>query len=109
MAYISNKRISAYLDEQGIPHHVVAYRYLMHIIRAIIDGKVDRYQLKETYRYVANIENIHAKTVECAIRRTLSQHGSADQPIMTNGKFIYKTVDTLMLEADENWIPPVAR
>ena len=105
MATVTNKRINDYLMESGVSPTGKGYGYLFKIIRAILDGKVDRYVMKTAYEYVGLQEQIRPVYVENTIRRTLHRVGSIGQPVVTNNEFICKAINDLMFEIDPDYVP----
>ena len=105
MTTITNKRINDYLMEQGVPPAKSGYGYLFKVIRAILDGKVDRFVMKNVYEYVAMQEQTRPIYVENNIRRMLRKVGSINQPVVTNADFINKAINDLMFEVDPNYNP----
>jgi len=105
MGVVTNKRINDYLMEQGLSPVGKGYRYLFKVIRAIIDGKTDRFLMKTAYEYVAIQEKTRPVYVENTIRRMLHKLGAIDQPVITNCEFICRAVNDLMFEIDPNHCP----
>lgn len=105
MATVTNKRINDYLMEQGVSPVGKGYGYLFKVIRAVLDGKVDRYVMKTAYEYVSLQEQTRPVYVENAIRRALHKVGAINQPVVTNNEFICKAINDLMFEIDPNYVP----
>ena len=98
MSAISNKAISDYLGGKGIPHSQVAYRYLMLALRAMVDGKVDRYHAQSVYDYVARNVGVRPEQIDRAIRYAIRK---TETPVM-NKEFLARALNDLLLAADEN-------
>ena len=98
MGTISNKTISDYLDEKGIGHSRIGYRYLMMGLRALLDGKVDRCNVSAVYDYVSLATNVSPGQVDRAIRGSIRKSNSP----VTNKEFLLRTLDDLRLSEDAN-------
>lgn len=96
MSSISNKAISDYLGEKGIYHSRLGYKYLMLSLRAMLDGKVDRYCMKSVFEHVAVETGVKAAQVDLAIRRAIRKTEHA----VTNKEFLTRAFDELSLSAD---------
>jgi len=95
---VSNKAISDYLSEKGIFHSKLGYKYLMLCIRALLDGKVDRYCMKSAYDYVATQAEIKPEQVERSIRQVIRR---TEAPV-PNKEFLTRALDDLALSEDAN-------
>lgn len=98
MSTVSNKAISDYLGEKGIYHSKLGYKYLMLCIRALLDGKVDRYRMQTLYDYVAANTGVQADQVDRAIRRAIRL---TEDPV-PNKEFLTRALDDLALTEDAN-------
>lgn len=98
LSVVSNKAISDCLDRLGIYHSSQGYKYLMLGIRAILDGEVDRYCVKEVYDYVSKRVGVQAGQVDHAIRYAIRK---TEDPV-PNKEFLIRVADDLMLTADAN-------
>lgn len=98
MSCISNKAISDYLGEKGISHAKIGYKYLMLAIRAMLDGKVDRYNVRSIYIYVSTQTGIHYGSIDKSMRTVI-----LETPTPVNNKeFLNRALDDLLLSEDAN-------
>lgn len=93
---ISNKVISDYLGEQGVYHSKLGYKYLMLSLRALLDGKVDRYRMLSVYEYVAAQSKVTPGQVDRSIRNVVRK---TSMPV-SNKEFLTRALDDLTLAAD---------
>lgn len=96
MSNVSNKAISDYLGKKGIYHSRLGYKYLMLCLRAMLDGKVDRYCMKSVYDYVAIETGAQYSQVDLAIRRAIRKTENA----VPNKEFLMRAFDELSLSAN---------
>lgn len=98
MSCISNKAISDYLGEKGVSHAKIGYKYLMLAIRAMLDGKVDRYNVRSIYMYVSAQTGVHYGSIDKSMRTVLQK---VPDPI-DNKEFLNRALDDLLLSEDAN-------
>lgn len=98
LSSVSNKAISDYITQKGIKHSSRAYVFLMCGIRALLDGKVDRYRVSSVYDYTANQYQVTYEQVDRTIRIAVRRCNTPS----TNKEFLIRAMNELSLAADEN-------
>lgn len=86
---IKETEINRYLDNLGVKHACLGYRYLILAIQLKAEHDHD-IGLMEIYRMIAKERNIRFNHVERAIRYAISPFG------LTNNEFIAKSVDDIV-------------
>lgn len=101
MGIISNKEINDYLEQKKVPHANRGYMDLLVGIRAMLDGKVDRYQMQSVYDYVASKRGVTSENVSRSMRKAIR----LSDDCLPNREFMSKAVDELLFSADKNHDP----
>ena len=88
---VDTKAINNYLEEQGIRHSNLGFRYLITAILLGVESPSTYKRITDMYERIACIHLTEASAVEHAIRYSISKKG------ITNKEFIAKAVDELFL------------
>ncbi|MBP8641049.1 MAG: hypothetical protein KBI01_09175 [Oscillospiraceae bacterium] len=86
---VDTKAINNYLEDKGIKHSNLGFRYLLTAILLGIDSPSGYKRITDMYETVATVHHTDAAAVEHAIRYSISKKN------ITNKEFITKAVDEL--------------
>lgn len=86
---VDTKEINSYLEDKGIKHSNLGFRYLLTAILLGIDSPSIYKRITDMYETIATIHHTDAAAVEHAIRYSVSKKN------ITNKEFIAKAVDEL--------------
>jgi hypothetical protein len=82
--------INRYLEQNGIKHALLGYRYLFAIIKIGVEDRVPLKSITDLYEKVAQTYGVEAYSIERAIRYSIKRRK------MTNKEFILKAIDDLV-------------
>lgn len=98
MSAVTKTRIIQYLDKYNFKHSNAGFMIIVDIIMAMAKGEVQRLNISNAYKKVADDTNSSKENVEKSIRFAIK---NSDCSGMTNKEFLCRAYDAIVFDEEE--------